>query len=247
MAIGDDAVAAGMPLVNGATAPSNQIDDEINRTRDFVAVHVKSERDRAVIAEGKKVDKPTDGAGMARIEPGSSHPIGFYTLSDSTLYFRPAPSTGVYDRRVAMYSEIPPAPTPVDISGKRDRSDGDFTGVQIMVPSSTAATSGYTVAYINGDGRLSRGASARRYKKYISDVDPGILGDIFPQLVRYQMRSGDGDWKLGYIADDLAGTDAERFMVVIDGEVESIDFIQMLIAQVARLHQRVTALEGGDL
>jgi hypothetical protein len=114
----------------------------------------------------------------------------------------------------------------------------------IYTPGATAATSSYTVAYINGDGRLSRGASARRYKKHVSDVNSADLGDIFPQLVRYQMRSGDGDWKLGYIADDLAGTDGERFIVRVDGEVESIDFIQMLLAQTAQLHARVVALEA---
>lgn len=37
MAIGDDAAAAGMAIVNGATTQAKDIDTEINRTRDYVA------------------------------------------------------------------------------------------------------------------------------------------------------------------------------------------------------------------
>lgn len=37
MAIGDDAIAAGMPTVNGAVTPANTIDTLITETRDFIA------------------------------------------------------------------------------------------------------------------------------------------------------------------------------------------------------------------
>lgn len=37
MATGDDALAAGMPLVNGATAPANTLDTITNETRDYIA------------------------------------------------------------------------------------------------------------------------------------------------------------------------------------------------------------------
>lgn len=37
MAIGDDAQAAGFAIVNGATTKVKDVDDEINRTRDYVA------------------------------------------------------------------------------------------------------------------------------------------------------------------------------------------------------------------
>lgn len=41
MAIGDDAAAAGYPLVSGSTGLAKDGDDEINRTRDLIA-QVKS-------------------------------------------------------------------------------------------------------------------------------------------------------------------------------------------------------------
>lgn len=125
----------------------------------------------------------------------------------------------------------------------------------LYVPAASAATSGYSVAYLNSDGRLSRGASAEKYKKYISAVDPAGLGDIWPEFVRYQMRSGDGSWKYGYIADRMAEhPDQAPFVVYAfapDGngeltqtdEVESIDFIALLLAQNAQLHQAVDLLE----
>ena len=37
MAIGDDAAAAGFPLVSGSAGLARDGDDEINRTRDFIA------------------------------------------------------------------------------------------------------------------------------------------------------------------------------------------------------------------
>lgn len=126
----------------------------------------------------------------------------------------------------------------------------------VFVPAATPATAGYSVAYINEDGRLSRNASAAKYKTNIEPLDPADLGDIWPQLSRYQMRDGDGTWKVGYIADRLAeNADQQPFVVyayAADGngqnvptdEVESIDFIALLIAQNAQLHQRLAALEA---
>lgn len=130
-------------------------------------------------------------------------------------------------------------------------SGGTFTG-NVYFPNASPATSGYAVAYINGDGRLSKNASSARYKENITDSPD--LGDIWPQLREYQMVGGDGDRKVGYIAEELYGTPAERFIVWADlgaGLVpDSIDFIALLMAQNAQLHlavdllaQRLEALE----
>lgn len=130
-------------------------------------------------------------------------------------------------------------------------------GGNLHLPSATAATNSYTVAYINGDGRVSKGASSERYKKFISVIDPDSLGDIWPDLSRFQMRTGDGSWKYGYIAERLAEhPDQQPFVVYadIDGHLvpDSIDFIALLMAQNAQLRQhldllaqRIENLEGG--
>ncbi|QMU97975.1 hypothetical protein FVO59_12765 [Microbacterium esteraromaticum] len=123
---------------------------------------------------------------------------------------------------------------------------GTISG-SLYLPNASPATSGYTVCYLNTDGRVSRGASSERYKKYISTIDPAALGDVWPDLHRFQMRQGDHEWKYGYIAERLAESDDLRAFVVYDaeGRPDSIDFIALLMVQNAQLAQRVTNLEGG--
>ena len=53
MAIGDDAVAAGMSIVDGATTDANTIDTEINRSRDYIA-----QRERRLRAAERAVTGP---------------------------------------------------------------------------------------------------------------------------------------------------------------------------------------------
>lgn len=254
MAIGDDAVAAGFVPAPGTVA-ANTIDTELGRLADWVA-----NRTSDITPVDKGGTAATNATG-ARANLGI--PAWDIYATPDTLIVRAA--DGLFAVATALYPSNPvPLQQLVDLlaakadtsalAGKADvgsvvSKGGDTMSGQLYLPASSAATSGYTSAYINGDGRVSRGASARKYKKYISDVDPLDLGDIFPQLVRYQMRNGDGDWKLGHIADDLNG-DAARFAVILDGEVESIDFIQLLLAQTAQLHaaldlaiQRIENLE----
>lgn len=138
-------------------------------------------------------------------------------------------------------------------------------GGHVYVPNSSAATSSYVNAYINGDGRLSKGASSERFKKFISDIDPLSLGHIFPVFKRFQMRQGDGVWRYGYTAEQIAANpDTEQFAIYTrhqeeDGTAphlerdadgnpipESIDFIGLLLAQVAQLNARVTELEAAQ-
>lgn len=258
MALGDDAIAAGMDIVD-PEADRREGADEITKTRDYLAQRL-----------GLKVDKPAGGAGVARAEPGSQHSIGFYTNVASTLFFRPEPSTAVYDRKVITEDLLP---APVDISGKVNKS-GDTMSGNLDVPNlgvagsifnggATAATSGFVVAYFNGDGRLSKGTSSRRFKKFISSLAPSALGNLFAApFSRWRNRADgkvpdDPTWRYGYIAEDLVGTSMEPFVVYDtddtgrlitddDGNLIplSIDFIGLLLAQVAQLNQRVTELEA---
>lgn len=127
----------------------------------------------------------------------------------------------------------------------------------VYVPNSTTASFGsWTVAYIDGDGRLTRGASSARFKTAIIPAD--LDCDLFSaELKEYEMLNGDGWRMLGYIAEDLVGTPMERFVVwerEVDEEGEwhfaqdesgdkvplSIDFITMLMAQTAQLKRDLT-------
>lgn len=74
MPIGDDAIAAGYPIVNGATDPVKEGDDEINLTRDLLAQ--------------LKFQVPTSKAGFrtaAGISSGTAAPSGG---DDGDIYFQ---------------------------------------------------------------------------------------------------------------------------------------------------------------
>lgn len=259
MAIGDDALADGMDLVTG-TADRRNGWQEINKTRDYIAQRLKS-----VIAAlwPLPINKGGTGAttpaaaraglgawgNSGAVQAGQSPMLGWNGLR--LEYSVPGYGSG----QVANLTDV----------GGGDylpRSGGTVTG-DLFLPNASPAVSGYTVAYINGDGRISRNASSERYKEHIEQVDPASLGDIFPDLYTYQMVGSDTA-RFGWIAERLAEhPDLEPFVVYAryvnleDGEAstttiardadgkpvaESIDFIALLIAQNAQLHQAVAQL-----
>ena len=90
------------------------------------------------------------------------------------------------------------------------------------------------------DGVFSN-PSARRLKQNITPAPP--LESAFPDLVEYEYIDGDGTRRMGYLADDLVGTDAERFLTFDDdGNVAGIAYVDLLVAQVAMLRAEVSAL-----
>lgn len=285
MAIGDDAIAAGMADVNGATTPANTIDTELMLTRDYIA-QGKGSTDAATA--GKVVKR--DATGRAKFaDPSAAADAATKGYVDNRVVPLNKGGTGATTAAAARTAlGVVAASITVQSNGAYDVGlvwtgaqmqlfiDGNFAGIvnlgggdyvlksgdtmtgNLFLPNSTAAVSGYTVAYIDGNGRVSRGASTERVKKHISPIDPALLGAVFPDLFRFQMRLGDGSWKFGYIAERLAESEALRPFVVWETEADgktlaldgngnpiplSIDFISLLIVQVAQLNQRVTALE----
>lgn len=133
--------------------------------------------------------------------------------------------------------------------GAASSAAGDLTVFgHVYVPNSTLASFGsWTIAYIDGDGRLTRGASSRRFKENIVPAPEGR--NYFQADVKeFTMKGGNGQRVLGYIAEDLVGTDMERFVVferADDGKGNqkliydedgnrvplSIDWIPLIIAQ----------------
>lgn len=252
MAIGDDAAAAGMDLVpsTGATGSAGKVRQgwqEINRTRDY-------------IAQKLAVAKAYTDSKVAAIS------LSWSSISGKPSTFTPSPHTH----------------TSLDNSSRRfgsgivDGSVGWDTGENVGVKSgghlyvfgASAAVSGYTVAYIDATGRVSKGASSERFKEDIEQVDPASLGDIFPDLYEYVMVGDAGRFvRIGHIAERLnESEDLRRFVVYErehitdeDGTVtgqrlardaqgnpipESIDFIALLLAQTAQLHAEVTGLRA---
>lgn len=240
MAIGDDATAAGMDLVPGSTL-ANTIDTELNKTRDYIAQRT------ATVAPIAKGGTAATTAAAALTSLGAV-PASDVVLSDGSVSIgskipRYTPGGGLI---AALPTTGNGVATKNYADGKVDKGGDTMTG-DLKIPGATAAVTSYTVCYINGgDGRISKGASSRRFKKAIKRILPSKLGDLFPQLSEFEMRGGDGHRYVGYIAEDLHDSDTMRRFVVYDTEqqVESIDFIGLLLAQVAQLHERVTQLEA---
>ncbi len=132
----------------------------------------------------------------------------------------------------------------------------------LFIPGMTPANSSYTIMYQDGTGRLSKGASSEKYKTDVSEVDPSSLGTLFLALKRWHMIDGDGVWRYGFTAEQVAANpDTEQFAIyqrVVetddDGNVigshlardedgkpipESVDFIGLFFAMLAQLDDRM--------
>lgn len=100
----------------------------------------------------------------------------------------------------------------------------------------------YVGGYLNVQGTIYN-PSARDMKRDITA--PPELAGIFPELVEYEYKKGDGRRVLGYLANELIGTGAERFVKLDpEGNPEAIDYLGLLVAQVAQLNARVAELEA---
>jgi len=105
-------------------------------------------------------------------------------------------------------------------------------------------TSSYTSLWINGDGRIGKSASSKRYKKSI--VRNPALPDVFAvPLARYVMRGDDAlTPRYGHIAEDLAENPATEKFVVYDaeGRPDAFDTFSLMHAQIEELRRRNDAL-----
>lgn len=258
MANGDAAASAGMAVLIG-TEDRRLGYDEINRTRDYIALRTY---DVLPVAKGGTGGTSAAAARTALGAASAADLAGKAPVNHSHTELRSGAARFGYGNSEWNTTQGLYANSYIG------------TGGSLFTYGSTPAGSGAQVAYIDASGRVGRGASSRRYKENITDA--GDLGDIWPTLHEYQMI-GDTERKIGYIAEELVDTDAERFVVyqteiTVDldefGNIirtvelsrdeegnlvpDSIDFIGLLMAQNAQLHlavdlltQRIEALEEG--
>jgi hypothetical protein len=84
------------------------------------------------------------------------------------------------------------------------------------------------VGYIDGDGRVSRGASSLRFKDQVVVIDPLLMGDLETQLHSFVMKDDPGRMtRYGMIAELLDEVPALRQFVVYERvtEYEQVDVI----------------------
>lgn len=266
MADGDAAAAAGYTVAPNTTA-ANLIANLIARVQDDLANKTGNKGAVIPIAKGG-TGGATAAAALAAL---GALPASDVVISDGSVTI--AGKVPRYTEAGRMIAGAPSGPTDVANKAYVDAqvppafNGGVVTG-QIYLPNAFAASSGYTIAYINGDGRISEGASSERFKDDITEIEPASLGDLFPQLHTFVMKDDPGKvLRVGYIAERLEESDDLRPFVVYervpvvndDGEVvdteiardadgntipKSIDFISLFIAQIAQLEARVKVLEA---
>ena len=245
MAAGDAASAAGYTVYPDSVL-ANRIGELIALVQDDLASKTGDKDDTIPLT---KILGGTQASAQSALGlvPWSSAAGGAGKIAQYNASNQLATATPTGGSQAANKDYVDVAVANVDISGKVSKSGDTMTG-DLKLPNADPATSGYVVCYLNNDGRVSRGASSERYKKFISAIDPLGLGDVWPVLQRFQMRRGDGAWKYGYIAEQLAEAEDLQPFVVYDaeGRPDSIDFIALLMVQNAQLHARVAALEARD-
>lgn len=195
MATGDDAAAGGMELVSSSAGKVKDGATEITKTRDYVAngpTHWKP----GVTLPASKI-----GGGAVPIANGGT---GATTAAAARtalgIIAANVPTSGGASNVQADQDFI------VVQLGNRVQKTGDTMSGDLFIPGASPANMAtWTVAYFNGDGRLSRGASSARFKDDITPVDPLTLGDIFPQLHSFVMKDDPNRAvRLGYIAEQMA-------------------------------------------
>lgn len=242
MAIGDDAIAEGMDVTPDETTNANTLGTEISKTRDYIAQFFNSVKTWVTATFVPKSDVYAGTGSVFNKIPrydGSGRLIAATPTATNQ-----ATSKAYVDERVSTAVAGVNLSSRVAKSG--DTMTGDLSVPNVYLPAVFPATAGWTVAYINNDNRVAKGASSERYKEEISEVAPLSLGDVFPDLYRFRMRGGDGSWRFGWIAERLDEDPSLQPFVVYDaeGRPESIDFISLLMVQTAALEARVRQLEG---
>lgn len=222
MAVGDDALAAGMDLVIGSSVMAADIDVEINRTRDYVA-----QRTSAVtpIANGGTGATTAAGARTALSVPSKAENDA--KLTRTTAQY----NADFASRDSAIASKLPI--TGGTVSGNLGVTGGFYVGTR------PGASYSYVVAYFNGDNQLCSGVSSSRFKQNITRDAP--IPDMFQvPLSSFAMRADpEKVLRYGHIAEDIDKVEDLRSFVVYDdeGRPQSYDMIGFLLASVEQVHR----------
>lgn len=238
MAAGDAAAAISWPVVNGATTAANTVATEINTSRDLAA---------GVYTETRPVARGGTGG---TTQAAAATALAVVPKSDVYVSGSIAGKIPRYDGSGRLLGANPVASnqfaTKAYVDGAGIAFNGGVVTGDIYLPNATAASSGYVVCYLNGDGRISRGASSSRFKK---NIDRQPVPEGFTELVASYLMRQDSDHvtRFGPIVEDMekrGGAVAALVTHDAEGRPESFDQISFLMACVAELSARVKELEA---
>lgn len=265
MAIGDDALAAGMTLVQGTTQ-ANTIDTEINLTRDEIA-----RRTNAVTPVAKGGTGATN-ADAARANLGcaaASHTHEWSQLTGIPATFPPSGHTHPWDQVTGKPGAYPPSAhlhSSLDASGGRrfgdlpnvggragwGTSDNVVFAGTMFLQNEQVVTSSYRAMYLNGDGRVGVTPSARKYKKDIRPKAYGLTDAVALEVVNYRLRAGlygsnDAPVEVGVIAEQLIDVGLSEFVIFnADGEPESVAYERLALIALGALRDVAGTLQEYD-
>jgi hypothetical protein len=121
-------------------------------------------------------------------------------------------------------------------------------------------TVAYFAAYLNGDNRLGRTVSSRRYKRDIKTWTPDVQALFAARLVTYRQKTavqeigGDAPVEWGLIAEELLELGLDWLVITVDGKPEGIAYekigaallplVQAQQSAITNLDERLTRLEN---
>jgi hypothetical protein len=113
-------------------------------------------------------------------------------------------------------------------------------------------TTSYFAAYLNGDNRLGRTVSSRRYKSHIEAWNPDVQAIFALQLVTFRLKAAveemgsDAPIEWGLIAEELVELGLDWLVIFVDGEPEGIAYEKIALAMLPAVQdheRRIARLE----
>lgn len=246
MAIGDDAAAAGFPLVpeSGEDGKVKYGAREINRTRDLIAQRTNTVHTHSFASI---TDKPVtydttwqQVAGRPTLSAANQATANAVPVYNATSQLTTANPTLGGHAASKTYCDM-----------KLGTAGGTITGTLFM-PNLAVVTSSYRAMYLNGDGRVGVTPSARRYKKDIRPKAYALSDATALEVVNYRLRadvygSADAPYEVGVIAEQLIDAGMSEYVVFGgDGQPESVAYERLALVALGALREvsdRLTALE----
>jgi hypothetical protein len=245
MATGDDAIAAGMANVNGATAPANTIDTEIMLTRDYIA----QGRGATDSATASKVVK-RDAAGRAKFaSPSAAADAATKGYVDAAVAGVDVSWSGITGKPTSFpNADVTAADTSATPNTLVRRNADGLANFQAPVFSGNAANKGYVDTAVAGRAAASHTHSASditsgTLSRPVSTSGSGRFGAAWDNNITGTRRAAwiEADGTLGHTAS------ARKFKQDIRPAELTFEQLRAIPVVLYRYRQQVAAEKAGKI